>query len=103
MTETLTLSDRFSGGELETDEREAYLRLRALIQKETDVLEVLGLSWVYSENRWLYWIKTPFASWPKHVVGWTDAENLETEIIFRCGHEAGAREAYNEQNLGEHQ
>ena len=97
-----TQSARFSGGELETDEREAFLRLRALIQKETDVLEVLGLSWVPAENRWLYWIKTPFATWPKHVVGWTDAENLETEIIFRCGHEAFAREAYNEQNFGEH-
>lgn len=95
-------TDRFSGGELETEERDAYLRLRALIQHETDVLEVLGLSWVPAEGRWLYWIKTPFATWPKHVVGWTDGSNLETEILLRCGHESTARETYDEHNFGDH-
>lgn len=67
------------------------------------MLEVLGLSWVAAESRWLYWIKTPFATWPKHVVGWTDDANVETEILFRCGNESVAREQFNELNLGEHQ
>jgi hypothetical protein len=95
-----TQTSRFSGGE--SEDREEFLKLRALIEREPDVFEVLGLSWVGAEGRWLYWIKTPFASWPKHVVGWTNAENTETEILFRCGHEVFAREAYNESNFGDH-
>lgn len=99
-----TLPDRTSGGE--SADRPAFLKLRALIQQETDVLQVLGLSYVPQEGetgRWLYLIKTPFASWPKYVVGFTDAENANPEIIFRCGWEQTARECFNEQNFGDHQ
>ena len=97
---TQQTTDRLSGGE--TDDRAAYLTLRAVIQRETDVHEVLGLSYLPTEGRWLYLIKTPFASWPKYVVGWTDDENANPEIIFRCGWESIARECFNEQNFGDH-
>lgn len=100
-TKTTPTTDRLSGGE--TEDREAFLKLRALIQRETDVHEVIALSWVPQENRWLYLIKTPFATWPKFVVGWTDSDNSETEILFRCGTESFARENFNEMNYGSHQ
>lgn len=93
-------ADCISGGE--TEDRTEYLRLRALIQKEEDVYEVLALSWVPQEQRWLYLIKTPFATWPKFVVGYTDADNADPEILFRCGHEDNARACYDEQNMGDH-
>ena len=93
--------EKMSGGE--ACGRLEYLKLRALIQQETDVHEVLALSWVPQHERWLYLIKTPFATWPKYVVGLTDEENKEPQILFRCGHESNARECFNEQNFGDHQ
>ena len=91
---------RLSGGE--TEDREALVNLRCLIGKEPDVYAVLALSYIPTEGRWLYLIKTPFASWPKYVVGFTDAENANPEVIFRCGMEANGRECFNEQNFGDH-
>jgi len=79
------------------------LRLRGLILSELDVFAVHGLSWVPDEGRWLYFIQTPFATWPKFVVGWTDADNAAPKIMFRCGLIEGARECFNKSNFGEHQ
>lgn len=93
--------EKMTGGEAAC--RAAYLKIRALIQQEADVLEVLGLSWVPQESRWLYLIKTPFATWPKYVVGFTDPANENPEILFRCGWESSARECFNAQNFGDHQ
>ena len=101
METNTTPTDRLSGGE--TEDRAAYLKLRALLQQETDVHAVLALSWVPQEGRWLYLIKTPFATWPKFVVGYTDQENNDPEIIFRCGAEVPARGCFDEQNMGDHQ
>lgn len=92
---------RLSGGE--TEDRPEFLKLRALIQQESDVLEVLALSWVPEKSRWLYLIKTPFATWPKYVVGLTDGDNRSPEILFRCGWESSARGAFEAENYGDHQ
>lgn len=100
MEPTTPNTARLSGGE--TEDRPEFLKLRALIQQEEDVLEVLALSWVPMEQRWLYLIKTPFATWPKYVVGFTDAANADPEILLRCGHESSARDCFNEQNQGDH-
>ena len=92
-----------AGGELCEGERAAYLRLRGLILAELDVYAVLGLSWVPEDGRWLYFIQTPFASWPKFVVGWTDADNESPTIMFRCGRIEAASECFSESNYGDHQ
>jgi hypothetical protein len=89
-----------SGGELPQEERADYLRLRALIQKEDDVHAVHGLSYLDDEGRWLYLIETPFATWPRYVVGTTDGENLNPEPSVRCGHLETARQAFDELNFG---
>jgi hypothetical protein len=91
---------RMTGGE--TEDRADFLAMRALLAKEPDVYAVTALSWVPSEGRWLYLLKTPFATWPKYVVGFTDRENKEPEVIFRCTLEAAGRECFNEQNFGDH-
>lgn len=100
-TNTENTGPRMSGGE--DDNAEKIRQMRALIQLEPDVYDVLALSWVAQEQRWLYLIKTPFATWPKFVVGWTNDDNSETEILFRCGHESFAREEFNTHNFGDQQ
>lgn len=95
-----TITNRVSGGE--TKSREEFLRLRARIQREEDVAEVLALSWLPAGACWLYLIRTPFATWPKFVVGFTDQKNLDPQVLFRCGHEENAREFFQEQNVGDH-
>jgi hypothetical protein len=97
-TEPLTVS----GGELPPAWRERFLKLRALLLKEDDVHAVHGLSYLPEEDRWLYWIQTPFATWPKHVVGTTDEQNEMVAIALRCGDEWTARkefEALNEEGV----
>ena len=91
---------RMSEGE--TAAREEYRNMRALIQMEPDVIEVVGLSWMETTGRWLYCIKTPFATWPKYVIGTTDTANENPEILFRCGQLSNALSEFNEQNFGDH-
>jgi hypothetical protein len=86
----------------ETEDAEAYQRMRGLICREVDVHELLALSWCPRADLWLYLIKTPFATWPKYVVGYTDTDNENPEVLFRCGSEWAARAAYDEQNEGDH-
>lgn len=86
----------------ETEDAEEYRRIRALIAKEPDVFEVLALSWIPTEQRWLYMIKTPFATWPKFVVGYTDSDNETPEIVLQCGAEWTALKEFDELNLGDH-
>lgn len=92
---------RLSGGE--TVDSEAYRRLRALLAAEADVHEVLALSYVPEDRKWLYLIKTPFATWPKFVIGETDSENANPELIFRCGAEWSAWSEWEKLNTGDHQ
>ena len=98
-TNTPTEVARYSGGE--SPAREAIIRLRSMILQESDVLAVLGLC-EQADGRWLYLIKTPFATWPKFVVGYTDDQNLNPSIIFRCGLEDNGVAKFQELNTGAH-
>jgi hypothetical protein len=95
------LESRMSGGEAE--DKETYREIRAMLMAEPDVFEVLALSWLPTEQKWLYCIRTPIATWPKYVVGFTDAANAAPEPIFRCGLRENALREYDDQNFGDHQ
>ncbi len=101
MNENTENQTRLSGGE--TEDRADYLKLRGLILQEADVYACLALSWVPRESRWLYLIQTPFATWPKYVVGLTDQDNKTPEILMSCGMRENALAFFNEQNEGDHQ
>jgi hypothetical protein len=100
--ETETKQARLTGGEIPEPQRAAMIRLRSLIRQEPDVLEVLALSYLPEAQRWLYLIKTPFATYPKYVVGTTDSDNEQPVIHLRCGQEWSARESFDSLNCGEH-
>jgi hypothetical protein len=93
---------RLSGGELTGPEREAFLAMRKKILLEDDVHDVLGLSFLEEEGRWLYLIKTPFASGPKYVIGNTDPENTDPQLICRCGTEWSAMIEWEKITWGGH-
>lgn len=99
--ETNTETNRcLSGGE--TEDSAEYAALRSKILAEPDVYEVLALSFVPPEQRWLYLIKTPFATFPKYVIGYTDSDLAEPEILFSCGAEWSARAEWDKLNFGDH-
>ena len=95
------LPDRTSGGE--ACGAEAYRKLRGLLMHEEDVHAVHGLSWIPQESRWIYLRQTPFATWPRYVVGYTDATNEHPTILFRCQHYETALSTFDEHNYGDHQ
>lgn len=65
-------------------------RLRELIKREADVRRVVELVPLAS-GRFAYLVETPFETFPRFVVGTTDAENEAVEIDLRCGAEWSAR------------
>ncbi len=87
----------------ETERREEFLKTRAVLMQCPDVFEVKALSWVPDECRWLWCIKTTFATWPKFVVGWLDPKTGEAEEVFQCGREDSAMGQFEELNVGDHQ
>jgi hypothetical protein len=98
MPETISTPTRMSGGELESPQRDTFLALRRLIEQEPDVFRVLALESFDAtdpDSRWLYLIETPFASFPRYVIGTTDAGNEDPEILFQSGSEWAAREQWN--------
>ena len=68
----------------ETELRIQILALRALISQEEDVHKVMDLCYAPSLDKWVYLIQTPFATWPKYVVGVTDFNNEVPEVMHRC-------------------
>lgn len=87
---------KMTGGELPEPMRSEMLRLRALIQAEEDVHAVHGLAKIAGEDRWLFFIQTPFATFPRFVIGSTDPANDRPELLLRCGAEWSAREAWTD-------
>ena len=71
-------------------------RLRALISNESDVKRIVELV-PLADGRFGYLVETPFESFPKFVVGTTDADNEEVCIGLRCGAEWSAREYFEKQ------
>ena len=90
-------------GFAETELREEFLKTRATLMACPDVYEVRALSWVPLEGRWLWLIKTTYATWPKFVVGYLETNTGESEEVFQCGREDNAQATFDELNLGDHQ
>jgi len=75
---------QLSGGEITGEERELHEKLRNLIIKETDVHRLIDLADI-GEGRWLYYIETPFRTFPKFVIGETDTLNEAPSVIRQFG------------------
>ena len=67
--------------------------VRALIAAESDVKRVLEI--VQVGERFRYLIETPFATYPKFVIGSTDAELNDVRLQFKCGLECNARREWD--------
>jgi hypothetical protein len=65
-------------------------QVRRLIQAEDDVHRLLALTEM-PNGRFAYLIQTPFATHPKYVVGLTDKENTNPDILLQCGAEWSAQ------------
>lgn len=89
LAETPAEGHKQSGGEIPAEQRAEYVRLRGLIKREDDVFDVIALS-RRCDGVWLYYIRTPFVSFPKYVIGETDAENAAPRPTFRSGTEWSA-------------
>ena len=83
-----------SGGEIPAEQRAAYIALRDKIQREPDVLRVFELS-LRTDGSWMYFIQTPFVTFPKFVIGLTDADNESPEVVFRSGAKWSASAAWD--------
>lgn len=70
-------------------------QLRKLIEQEEDVKRVIRLE--PHGDRFRYLIETPFETFPKFVIGTTDATNEDVRIEHKCGLEATAQEAWDGQ------
>jgi hypothetical protein len=68
-------------------------QLRERIEREDDVKQVLRLE--PHGARFRYLIETPFETFPKFVIGTTDAENSDVRIEHRCGLLSTAMEQWN--------
>jgi hypothetical protein len=67
--------------------------VRARIAAERDVQRVLEIA--PDDKRFRYLVQTPFDTWPRYVIGTTDAALSDVRIEFRCGEECFAREKWN--------
>lgn len=91
-----------SGGEMPADQREEYIRLRDLIKRGDDVFDVIALS-RRCDGTWLYFIKTPFVSFPKFVIGETTTDNANPTPLFRSGARWSADAKWDELRHGKGQ
>lgn len=86
----------------ETEVREQFLQMRAMIAGSENVHEVVALSILPTEGKWLYLVKTCFATWPKYVIGLMNEDKSSVEILLRCQLREQALSEFNEQNFGDH-
>lgn len=63
--------------------------VKRLLEREPDVKRVLEVNPV--GDRFRYLIETHFATFPRFVIGITDAAFEHVRIEFRCGQEYSAR------------
>jgi hypothetical protein len=90
--DTITTAARMSGGELEGPLKDTFIRLAKLIQAEPDVHRIIAMDQI--DDEWHYLIETPFASYPRFVIGKTDDDNQEPTILFQCSAEWSAMEEW---------
>jgi len=77
-----------------TTEKKPIDALREIMLREQDVKRLVRLA-EWSGGRFLYQIETPFATFPKFVIGTTDAAFDDVRIKHRCGLEESSDEAWN--------
>ena len=73
--------------------------LRDLIAAEPDVRAVLELEPIAGSDDWRYLIETPFGSFPRYVIGRTNAAMTNVRITNLCGHLTTARISWNTSTL----
>ncbi|RRJ97894.1 hypothetical protein Ga0100231_005420 [Opitutaceae bacterium TAV4] len=74
--------------------------LRAAMEKEPDVARVVAIRPRKDRfDRLQYWIETPFKTFPKFVIGETDADFTGTRLLHRCGVYENAENYWNEEAL----
>ena len=83
-----------SEGELQGKEHDLALVVRALILAEPDVHRLIALE-QNADGEWVYFIETPFATFPRFVVGITDAANNSPKILAKSSAEWGCRETFD--------
>lgn len=90
-----------SGGEAPEAEREILTRLSELIAAEEDVYILHAIEAdALQPGRYLYMIETPFETWPKYVVGRTNADLSEVQHLYKCGAHWSVEAAWNDILLG---
>ncbi len=99
---TTPTAARMSGGEIEGPLRDAFVRLSRLIRVEPDVHLLIALDRLpddddLADRPWIYLIETPFATFPRFVIGRTDDDNENPDILFQSSTEWSAMEEW--QNL----
>lgn len=102
MSDSLTDPSRMSGGEIEGPLRDTFVRLSRLIRVEPDVHLLIALDRLQDDDDlddrpWIYLIETPFATFPRFVIGRTDDDNENPDILFQSSTEWSAMEEW--QNL----
>lgn len=70
----------------------ALVSLREIMAREEDVKRIVRLE--PTGDRFRYLIETPFATFPKFVVGTTDEEFADVRIESRCGLLSTAEEVW---------
>lgn len=90
--DTTTAPARMSGGEITGENKDTFVRLAKLIESEPDVHRLIALDCI--DEEWHYLIETPFATFPRFVIGKTDDDNLEPSILFQCSAEWSAMEEW---------
>jgi hypothetical protein len=71
------------------------LPLAEILMREDDVRTVHALQ-PMDDGRVLYLIETPFLTFPKYVVGSTNAANDDVRTLLACGAKWSAVEAFEE-------
>ena len=84
------LPSKMSGGEQHEEQRLAFHRLKNLIEQEGDVHRVRDLRPIPGTPRWAYLIETPFATYPKFVVGSCNDDKSDIIILSKHSAEWGA-------------
>lgn len=94
LAHALDTRHRTSGGEITGEEKSAWLRMRNILEGQEDVHRLIALDYDADAMRWWYLIETPFATFPRFVIGHADPENLEPIVEFQSAAEWSAQHAW---------
>lgn len=87
-THASVMGRKMSRGEISFEDHADHERMARMIRAEGDVFRLLALAprgeFAVPGRKWYYMIQTPFATFPKFVIGLTDDRNENPAVIFRC-------------------